>query len=105
MTVPSCYVGRNVALLTQHGKGQIIAPLLESTLGCFIELVSGFDTDQLGTFTREIARPGSHLDAARRNARIGIELAETIGGIASEGSFGVDPHAACFRGIQNWCCR
>lgn len=92
----SIYTGQKIALLTQHGKEQVLAPVLEPALGCEIERVSGFDTDQLGTFSRDIPRPGSQLDAARRKARIGMELSGLPLGLASEGSFGPDPFAGMF---------
>jgi hypothetical protein len=92
------YRGRPVALLTQHGKERVIAPVLEPGLGCTIEHVTGFDTDLLGTFTRETPRPGTQLEAARRKARKGMELAGTSLGVASEGSFGPDP----FTGLFSW---
>jgi len=63
-----------------------------------VEKVEGFDTDLLGTFTRDIARNGSQLDAARKKARIGMELSGLSIGIASEGSFGTDP----FTGMLPW---
>ncbi len=66
--------GQTIVLLTRHGKERVMAPTLESALGCRIEVVDGFDTDQLGTFTREIPRAGTQLEAARRKARIGMEL-------------------------------
>ena len=82
---------RRIALLTQHGKESLIAPVLEPAIGCLIERVDGFDTDQLGTFTREIPRAGTQLEAARRKARIGMGLAGLPLGLASEGAFGPDP--------------
>ena len=85
-----------VALLTQHGKERVLAPVLEPGWGCAIELVSGFDTDLLGTFTGETPRPGSQLDAARRKARKGMELSGLPIGLASEGSFGPDPFTGFF---------
>lgn len=88
---PSSYAGRRLALLTRHGKERAIAPVLERRLGCRIERVEGFDTDQLGTFTREIPRAGTQLEAARKKARIGMELAGLPLGLASEGAFGPDP--------------
>ncbi len=97
MAKPSYYKGSRVALLTQHGKERVIAPVLEPGLGCSIELVTGFDTDQFGTFTRETPRNGTQLEAARRKARKGMELARASQGIASEGSFGPDPHRGRFR--------
>lgn len=82
---------RTIALLTRHGKERVIAPMLESALRCRVKLVDGFDTDSLGTFTREIPRAGTQLEAARRKARIGMELSGSLFGLASEGAFGPDP--------------
>jgi hypothetical protein len=92
------FEGQSIALLTQHGKEAAIAPVLEPVLGCRVLRVDGFDTDTLGTFTRERPRPGSQLDAARRKARIGIERSGLPIGLASEGSFGPDP----FSGLFTW---
>ena len=85
------YPGRQVALLTQHGKERVIAAALEPALGCRVERVAGYDTDLLGTFTRDIPREGTKLEAARKKARLGMELAGLPLGIASEGAFGPDP--------------
>lgn len=96
MSVLPPYAGRKVALLTQHGKERVIAPVLEPGLGCAIELVTGYDTDQLGTFTRETPRAGTQLEAARRKARKGMELSGARLGLASEGSFSADPYTGLF---------
>jgi len=85
------YLGRQVALLTQHGKERVVASVLKPSLGCRVELVSGYDTDLLGTFTRDVSRAGTQLEAARKKARIGMELSGLQIGLASEGSFGPDP--------------
>ena len=92
----AAYAGQRIALLTQHGKERVIAPVLEFALGCRVERVSGYDTDLLGTFTRDIARAGTQLEAARKKARIGMELAGLPLGLASEGSFGPDPFTGMF---------
>ena len=92
----SIYSGKKVALLTQHGKEQVIAPILEPSLGCMIEHVIGFDTDQLGSFTRDTPRLGTQLDAARCKNRMGMELSGLSLGIASEGSFAPDPFTGTF---------
>ncbi|MBX9606980.1 MAG: hypothetical protein K2Y51_12205 [Gammaproteobacteria bacterium] len=92
------YAGERVALLTRHGKHAQIAPALEQALGCRVELVDSFDTDTLGTFTREVARAGTQRDAARRKAEIGMELVGARCGVASEGAFGADP----FGGLLGW---
>lgn len=96
MTAPSPYAGQRIALLTQHGKEQVIAPVLEPALNCTIQRIEGFDTDTLGTFTRDIPRTGSQLDAARRKARIGMELSGLRIGLGSEGAFGLDPMTGLF---------
>ncbi len=94
----SIYRGSTVALLTQHGKEKVIAPLLASVIGCQVMRITGFDTDRLGTFTRDIPRPGTQLEAVRKKARIGMDLSGLPLGIASEGSFGPDP----FIGMVSW---
>lgn len=85
------YAGVRIALLTRHGKERVIAPVLEPQLACEVVHVDGFDTDELGTFTRDRPRAGTQLEAARRKARIGMTLAGLPVGLASEGSFGPDP--------------
>jgi hypothetical protein len=90
------YRDQPVALLTQHGKEQVLAPLLLSALGCRVQNVTGFDTDTLGTFSREVPRPGSQRDAARQKAEIGMRLSGLPVGLASEGAFGPDPMSGMF---------
>ena len=85
-----------VVLLTQHGKESLLAPLLGQSLGWAVERVDGFDTDTLGTFTREVDRPGSQLEAARTKARTGMALAGCQRGLASEGAFMPDPLSGLF---------
>ncbi len=80
-------------LATMHRKEQVIAPILETELGLQIEVPLGLDTDALGTFTREIPRQGSQLEAARAKIARGLELTEASVGIASEGTFGPHPAA------------
>ena len=90
------YSDLRVALLTQHGKEQVIASVLGPALGCRVERVSGYDTDLLGTFTRDIPRAGTQIEAARKKARLGMEFAGLPLGLASEGSFGADPMIGVF---------
>ena len=92
------YQGHKVAFLTQHGKQNLIQASLETALGCEILHTDCYDTDLLGTFTRDVDRPGSQFEAARRKAKIGMELTGTKVGIASEGAFGPDP----FTGFISW---
>lgn len=88
---PTPYAGRRIMLLTQHGKERVLAPIAERSLGARLEVVTGFDTDSLGTFTRDVDRSGTQLDAARAKARIAIERSGVPVGLGSEGSFGAGP--------------
>lgn len=81
------YAGARIALVTRHGKGRVLGPVLASSLGARLEVDAGFDTDALGTFTREVARPGTQLEAARRKAEAAIERSGASLGLGSEGAF------------------
>ena len=98
VTGPHLYQATPVAFLTQHGKETLLRSPLENALGCQLLHTDGYDTDLLGTFTDEIGRCGSQLEAARRKATIGMELLHTSVGIGSEGAFGPDP----FSGLSAW---
>lgn len=82
------YAGASFALLTKHAKERAIAPRFSAELGARVVLVDSFDTDTLGTFTRDIPRAGSQIEAARRKAELAIELSGLPLGLGSEGSFG-----------------
>ena len=94
LAMPRFYEGCPIAFLTQHGKQDLVREPLEAALGCHLVHTDGYDTDQLGTFTRELTRAGSQLDAARKKANIGMALTGASVGLASEGSFGPDPFGA-----------
>lgn len=80
-----------VALGTKHGKSVAIAPPL-GRIGIAVLVPEGLDTDMFGTFTGEVARVGSMLDAARAKAQAACELTGLDIGIGSEGSYGPNPH-------------
>ncbi len=104
MTDPTVYAACKVALLTQHGKEKVLAPVLEPGLGCRIEHVTGFDTDQLGTFTREIPRHGTQIEAARRKARIGMDRSACGWGWPAKAPSALIRSPACCRGMSSICC-
>lgn len=81
---------RDVAIATMHGKERVIAPLLEAAFGMQC-IVSGVNTDQLGTFSGEVERILSPLDAARQKCFLAMEITGYDMAIASEGSFGAHP--------------
>jgi hypothetical protein len=86
-----------ISLLTQHAKEQVLAPVLAERLGASVEVVHGFDTDSLGTFTRDIPRLESQQETALRKAKLAIELSGASCGLGSEGSFVPGPF-----GLGSW---
>ena len=87
----SPYSRASFALLTKHAKEEAIAPHFAQNLGAEVAVIDTFDTDTLGTFTREVPRFGSQLDAARKKAELAIELSGCPLGLGSEGSFTPGP--------------
>ncbi|WP_426000678.1 DUF6671 family protein [Caulobacter sp. DWR1-3-2b1] len=87
------YQNTVAVLTTMHCKERVIGPVLEQGLGLRVALAIGLDTDRFGTFSRDIERTGSQLDAARAKIATGFEYAPYARvGIASEGSFGPHPY-------------
>ncbi len=86
-----------MALLTRHAKERVLAPILSEGVGARLEVVDDFDTDTLGTFTRDVSRAGSQVEAARRKAEIAIERSGAGIGIGSEGAFTPGPF-----GLGSW---
>jgi len=83
--------GRNVLLVTQHGKEKVINPLLEDSFGMKMGLASKIDTDQFGTFSGEIERPDNQYNTAWMKAlKIFQTYPDIEMAVASEGSF--NPH-------------
>lgn len=87
------FEGRSMVLLSKHNKETVMKPLFESETGCHFVVEKRFDTDKLGTFTREVHRKKSQLETARQKIRMGIKLSNAQLAIASEGSFGSHPYA------------
>lgn len=92
------YKGERVSFPTLHGKEKVVAPELLQSTGLELVHINTIDTDQLGTFTREIPRYGTQLEAARKKATLGMEISGLSLGLASEGAFSNDP----FTGILPW---
>ena len=84
---------RIAMLLTMHGKEKVISPIMERMTGCIVQVRNDFNTDEMGAFTLETARPGTQLETARIKALKAIEISGCDLGIASEGSFG--PYPSC----------
>jgi len=87
------FAGRPVAIASMHQKEKVIAPLLSAQLGV-APFVCALDTDQFGTFTREIKRLGTQVETARHKAQQAMTLTGADLAIASEGSFFPHPDAS-----------
>ncbi|NJM22897.1 MAG: hypothetical protein HC874_01410 [Richelia sp. SL_2_1] len=83
---------RVAVLATMHGKERVIAPLLQKELDIQVTVPQNFNTDRFGSFTREIERSGSQIEAARLKVEKVLLLTGESLGIASEGSFAPHPH-------------
>jgi hypothetical protein len=82
---------RGAMLATMHKKEKVMAPILNAELGLLVTVPDNFNTDQFGTFTRDVTRAGNQLEAARAKARAALKLTGGDLAIASEGSFGTHP--------------
>ncbi|MBJ7429162.1 MAG: hypothetical protein JHD28_09430, partial [Bacteroidia bacterium] len=85
---------RKIVIATKHKKEQVIAPLLLEEFNINAIICEQLDTDQLGTFSGEIERNLSPIEAAKRKCYMAMELTQCDLAIASEGSFG--PHPTLF---------
>ena len=86
------YRGLWAAIATMHGKENAIAPALCGWFEMTVTSAPGIDTDALGTFTGEVARAGTMVDAARAKAKLAIERTGAHLGVGSEGAFGPHPY-------------
>jgi len=86
----SPYFGKVVVFPTLHEKESVVAPIFQSELGIEVQ-VANVDTDQFGTFSGEIPRTLSQLDAAIAKARAAIAETGIPLAIASEGTIGPNP--------------
>jgi hypothetical protein len=84
-TVLPYFQGRTLWIATMHRKEEVIAPVL-APLQVHVA-VPELNTDQLGTFSREVARPGDQRQTARRKAELALERTGGDLALASEGAF------------------
>ncbi|HEY9732862.1 MAG TPA: DUF6671 family protein [Drouetiella sp.] len=84
------YSGRRIVLTTKHKKDKALARPIEVGTGLLVATVN-LNTDQLGTFTREINRTDSAVKTAKNKARLGMRKVASKLGLANEGSFGPHP--------------
>lgn len=85
------FAGRTLAIATQHKKELILSDKLERKLGVKCAVPKHVNTDRLGTFTGEIERTLSPVDAAHQKCKMAMHELGCDLAIASEGSFGAHP--------------
>jgi hypothetical protein len=85
------FAGRKLIIATMHGKETVIGPLLATNLGIIPQAASGLNTDDYGTFSREVKRPDNALNTARQKCKAALLNAEASLVVGSEGSFGQHP--------------
>lgn len=90
--------GLPVLIATMHGKELVLGPLL-ADLGFKVLLPVGYDTDALGTFSGDIRRKGTAIDAVLEKARRACLVTGIPRAVASEGSY--RPCQELFPGAHN----
>lgn len=85
------FEGKTLLIATRHHKEKVLGPLFEA-LGFKLLPAPDIDTDQLGTFSGEVERPGDMLETAEMKAALGLAAQDADYVLVSEGSFG--PHPA-----------
>ena len=85
---------RVIVIASMHRKDLAIAPVLEKDFGLKCRIAEGIDTDRFGTFSGEVERIGSPIDAARMKCDFVLDRGDADLVIATEGSFG--PHPSAF---------
>lgn len=82
------YANRRIGLATIHAKERAIAPAFRRVLGAEIAVAPGIDTDKLGTFSGEIARPDALVETTLLKAELVFATSDVECALASEGSYG-----------------
>lgn len=78
--------GSTIIFATNHGKAAAAREPFAAVLGATVAPLT-INSDTLGTFTGEIERPGSMLDALRGKVRLAREFTTERWVLVSEGSF------------------
>jgi len=94
--------GRSVSLATCHGKERALARPFRAALGLELVVAEAFNTDSLGSFSGEIARPSDGPTTCRLKAEAGMAATGLSLGLASEGSFGPHPAIPFLPVGQEW---
>ncbi|ERJ12705.1 DUF6671 family protein [Haloplasma contractile] len=91
--IKTYFKGRSGVIATMHKKEEVMKPILEGYLDIKVTVPKEFNTDEYGTFTRDIKRRGDQQEAARFKLKGALKLTGESLGFASEGVFGPHPQA------------
>ena len=82
------YAQQKIGLATMHAKERAVAPPFRRLLDANVVVAPRLDTDQLGTFSGEIPRPGDLVHTALLKADLVFGALDVDCALASEGSYG-----------------
>lgn len=85
------FKARKLVIATMHGKEEVLAPILEKSLGVEVIVPQEFDTDLYGTFFGELEREKDPLETAKIKCLDACRVTGCSLAVASEGSFGPHP--------------
>jgi hypothetical protein len=100
--MPHHFKGREAVVATMHGKEKAIAPILYERTGLHCKVIKGFNTDNYGTFTGQVARKENALEVCRQKCKDAMLLTSADIGIASEGSFFPHPEVPFLTINEEW---
>lgn len=95
--IHSFFKNRTCVIATMHKKEEVMSPIPEDELVIRIIVPKGFNTDQFGTFAKDVERMGNQSEAAKYKAEAAMSLTGETLALSSEGSFGPHPAAFFFR--------
>lgn len=85
------FAGRNLCIATMHKKETVIAPVLQKELGVSCFTCDTLNTDAFGTFSGEVKREVTPLEAAKQKCLQAMAITGCDLAVSSEGSFGSHP--------------
>lgn len=88
----SPYQSKKVLLASMHQKELAIQEPFEEIVGCRLEVIDNFNTDQFGTFSGEVERVLTAYETLKQKAIVAAEQYNYDYVISSEGAFGPHPN-------------
>lgn len=82
------YAGKRIGLATIHEKERALAPPFRRLIGADVVVAPNLNTDTLGTFSGEVARPDALVETSLIKAELAFRTMDVDCAIASEGSYG-----------------